>query len=54
MTVQQRERYPAYDELCIGYLTVRECRDCGAVVGDKDKHDAYHEFLSRLMMAASA
>lgn len=50
-------RYPVYDEFVIEaddgegalhYLTVRECRDCGVVVGNKEKHDAYHELLSEI------
>ena len=50
-----RMRYPKFDEYVIGAdselnsaLTVRGCNDCGAVVHDTVKHDAYHDLLSRM------
>lgn len=54
----QDERYPLFDEYCLDtddisrHLTVRECRDCGVVVSDPVRHDAWHELMSAIAATA--
>lgn len=53
-TPVQENRYPLFDEYCLDtddssrHLTVRECRNCGVVVADVARHNAWHDLMSML------